>query len=37
MWAALGGKSVAFETNCGCKRTELGLTLEQIVGGGGWN
>lgn len=37
MWAALGGKSVAFEANCGCKRAELGLILEQIVGSGGWN
>lgn len=31
MWAALGGKSVAFETNCGCGRVELRLVLKQIV------
>lgn len=37
MWAALGGKWVAFETNCGCGRAELGLILEQIVGVEGLN
>lgn len=37
MWAALGGKSVAFETNCGCGRVELRLILEQIAGVEGVN
>lgn len=37
MWAALGGKSVTFETNCGCGRVELGMVLRQIAGAGGLN
>ena len=37
MCAALGGKSVAFETNCGCGRVELRLDLRKIAGEGEWH
>ena len=34
MWAALGGKSVTFKTNCGWGWVELRLDLRQIAGVG---
>jgi len=37
MWAALGGKSVTFKTNCGWGWVELGLILKQIVDEEGLN